>query len=92
MFDKIEKNEKMAMALVKEGGKQKTNVVTKVPDCLKKKSGAKLKTNLSCISTARLIKWSRLLQQRWLQKNRLPRIQIAELLFLMRIFYRDILA
>jgi gamma-glutamyl phosphate reductase len=80
MFDKIEKNEKMAMALVKEGGKQKTNVVTKVPDCLKKKSDAKLKTNLSCISTARLIKWSRILQQqRWLQKNRLPRIQVPKI-------------
>jgi hypothetical protein len=61
MFDKIEKNEKMAMALVKEEGKQKTNVVTKVPDCLKKEMRCKTKTNLSYISTARLIKWSRIL-------------------------------
>jgi hypothetical protein len=52
---------KMAMALVKEEGKQKTNVVTKVPDCLKKEMRCKTKTNLSYISTARLIKWSRIL-------------------------------
>jgi hypothetical protein len=61
MFDKIEKNEKNGDGTGKRRRQTKTNVVTKVPDCLKKEMRCKTKTNLSYISTARLIKWSRIL-------------------------------